>query len=113
MPNIFKARERDTRWDPVIEAALGYPYKTRHVAGVVDDEPTAKEAAAGIYRARRHFRVAAKSGYEPNGDGKFTVWFMLFDPEDAKRYIAAKVARGEPLAYNVLRSRLCSVRNAA
>lgn len=103
MPNIFAARERDTRWDPVIEAGLKYPYRTYHVAGAADTEDEAREAAAGIYRARRHFKVGCKSGYEADGRGRFTVWFVLFDLNEAKRYIAAKAARGEQLAYNVLR----------
>lgn len=106
MSNVWKSRERETRWDPVITAALEHPYRTRHVAGVLDDEREARDAAAGIYAARRHFKVSVKSGVEPSPDGKkFTVWFILFDPADAKKYIAAKVAAGEPLAYNVLRSR--------
>lgn len=105
MSSIWKSGERNTRWDPVIEAALRHPFKTRHIAGILDDEHEAREAAAGIYAARRHFGVSVKSSAEQGPDGKWTVWFILFDRADAKRYIAAKVAAGEPLAYNVLRSK--------
>jgi hypothetical protein len=104
--NVFRARDRDTRWDGVIRAAMAYPYKIRHVAGVVEDEQTAREAAAGIYRARRHFGISCKSGAEEGEDGRWTVWFVLFDPKDAKAYIAAKVKRGEPLPYNVLKPKV-------
>ena len=103
MSNIHKARQRNTRWDGVIRACLARPYETPHRLGPVDDEATAWEAASGIYAARRHFNVAAKTWAEPDDQGQWWVNVILYDPAKAKRYIAAKVQRGEPLLYNVLR----------
>ena len=104
MSGVWAARERNTRWDPVIRAAQVYPYKTTHVAGIVDDEATAWEAARGIYSARRHFGVGAKTWVEQTDDGRHRVMLILFDLEEARRHIAEKVARGEKLSYNVLRN---------
>ena len=100
---VWASRERNTRWDPVIQAAMQYPYKTAHRAGTVADEDTAWQAARGIYTARRHFGVGAKTWVEHDEDG-WHVMLMLFDLEEARRHIAEKVARGEKLSYNVLRN---------
>jgi hypothetical protein len=101
----FKALERDTRFAPMVEAALAHPLGTRHETppGAVADAAHALEIRRGIFRSARHAGVSVQAEAEELADGSHRVWFVLRDKAEAARYVAEKVRAGKRLSYNVRR----------
>jgi hypothetical protein len=110
------AREADHRYCPVLEhvrqrvADGKEPWGFLHVMPPVPDRDTAVDAEKGLYRARGHTgrscgpdQLSVKVSKAQNTDGTWTISFQVWDRATAKKHIAARVDRGEPLPYNVLR----------
>lgn len=113
------AREPDHSYCPVLETvrrrveAGAESWWQLHRMPPVADEQTARDAKAGLYRARNHTSkrrgscgpvpLSIQADYEPLEDGTFSVWFRVTTRALAKAEIARRVNRGQSLAYNVMR----------
>lgn len=95
----FVPIERDERFHPHIEALIAQPIGTELVYGPVATEEQAKDAYLGLCRARAHYKktmqLSAAVFYKQRPDGQYEVRFRRHDPEEAKEYIQAKLAREE------------------
>lgn len=104
----FKAREPDTRFDGYLAGCRppAYPWGHVHVTPVpVATQDAALDVRRGIYRAARHLGITAHHVEMTQlGDGRWVVRFELSEKADGKRAIVARVAAGEPLAYNLRRN---------
>lgn len=115
-----EARDADHRFCPVLEAVRARVEagaeewgKIQHVSATLATPAAADDVMRGLYRARNHTgkkrdacgprALSVQAGYYDNPDGTFGVWFRVWDRATAKRYLAARVAAGEQLAYNVMR----------
>lgn len=99
------AKPHDHRFCPVVEA-IGKRARAGHELWgtphtfTVNSVEAAEEARKGIYRARKH-DWSITCNWQEEEDGTFTVTCIVWGTkETGKAYIAAKVARGEKLAYN-------------
>lgn len=101
------ARSHDHRFCPVVEAIAARarsgaePWGTVHPMPAVPTLTIAEDAKRGLYRARKH-GYSVKADITQQG-GAYVVTVQVWTRAAAKEYIAAKVASGQPLAYNVLR----------
>ncbi|SRR6266702_2420949 len=112
-------RDADHRFCPVLDAIRARVEAGKETWGVphpmppVPDEAAARDAAAGLYRARNHTGLkrgacgtrplSVRATYAASSDGSWTVTVQVWDRATAKREIARRVRDGETLAYNVLR----------
>jgi hypothetical protein len=97
----WKAAVRDRRYQAIIEAAAaGHPLGTVHALPVAyPDHPTAHAHRQKIFSEARYqgYAVSVEKTEQPDGTWRLT--FILYDKQQARDYIAAKAARGEPLSY--------------
>src|SRR6266700_6055308 len=111
-------RDADHRFCPVLDAVRRRVEAGKETWGVphpmppVPDEAAARDAVAGLYRARNHTGLkrgpcgprplSVRATCAPGSDG-WIVTVQVWDRATAKREIARRVHDGETLAYNVLR----------
>lgn len=113
------AKEHDHRWCPVAgaiatQAAAGKEqWGTRHDFPPVTSEDQAKDIKSGFFRARNCTilrgeglpELSVQADYDRLQNGTFQPWIRVFLRSQAKAEIARRVKAGEPLVYNVMRSK--------
>lgn len=120
-----QAKPHDHRWCPVVATIArrvldGYEqWGTRHPlptrpAITTDAGDGALDIKRGLYRARDCAQLRAEglpqlsiqADYDHLPDGTYQPWIRVWDRRTAKREIVRRVQAGEPLDYNVMRSKL-------
>lgn len=117
---ITTPKPADHRFCPVLAAVAAEvgagrePWGTPHVLPPVATEAEARDAVAGLYRARNHTgrkraacspaALSVKATCAPGGGrGKWVVTLQVWDRATARAEIVRRVRDGEQLAYNVRR----------
>lgn len=117
---ITTPKEADHRFCPVLAAVAAEvdagrePWGTPHVLPSVATEAEARDAEAGLYRARNHTgrkrgpchdkALSVRATCAPDGGrGRWIVTLQVWDRATARAEIVRRVRDGEQLAYNVRR----------
>lgn len=117
---ITTPKDADHRFCPVLAAVAAEvgagrePWGTPHVLPPVGSEADARDAVAGLYRARNHTSrkrgacvgqaLSVRASCAPGGGrGKWLVTLQVWDRAAARAEIVRRVRDGEQLAYNVRR----------
>jgi hypothetical protein len=109
---VFAAKKADVRFVPVLEAlrerieAGEERWGEQHFFPPVATEAEALDAKNGLYRARDRTGLSVQADYDRMSDQTFRVWVRLWTRPMGQAEITRRASNGEPLAYNVRRSRV-------